>query len=438
MQSVDLIVSPEWLLPMNAPRLQHHSLVVHQGNIIDIVATQQVCQRYHATQLFELPHQVVMPGFVNAHTHAAMSLFRGYADDKPLMDWLQNYIWPAESQWVDEAFVETGVQLAIAEMIRSGTTCFHDMYFFPNSAAKVVEATGIRASLGMVVLDFPTPWATSPEQYIEKGLALLQQNQCPNIRFSFDPHAPYTVSDTPLQNILALSEQHQVPIQMHVHETAFEVTQAETDHGQRPLARLQQLGLLSPRFQAVHMTQLTLDEIALLAQTGCHVVHCPESNLKLASGFCPVSDLMAAGVNVALGTDGSASNNDLDMLSEMRTAALLAKGVSGNAASLNAAEALQMATLNGAKALGFEDVCGSLEIGKAADFIAIDLDALETMPCYQPESQIVYSASRNQIRHVWVNGVCLMKDRQLTTINEIELRENVKRWQHKIGSRHAQ
>jgi 5-methylthioadenosine/S-adenosylhomocysteine deaminase len=328
-----------------------------------------------------------------------MSLLRGLADDLPLHDWLNNHIWPAESRWVSEEFVHDGTQLAMAEMLRCGTTCFNDMYFFPDVTARAAAHCGMRASVGLIVIDFPTVWANDADEYISRGLAVHDKFRGdPLIRTMFAPHAPYTVSDKPLEHIRVLADELDIGVHMHVHETAEEIERALDLTGKRPLARLQELELLSPALLAVHMTQLSNAEISELAAAGGHVVHCPESNLKLASGFCPVQSLVAAGVNVALGTDSAASNNDLDMLGEMRTAALLGKAVSGDASALPAHTALRMATLNGATALGIGEETGSLLTGKWADITAVRLDAIETRPLYDPVSQLVYASGRLPVR----------------------------------------
>jgi 5-methylthioadenosine/S-adenosylhomocysteine deaminase len=362
-----------------------------------------------------------------------MSLFRGLADDLHLMDWLQNHIWPAESQWVNPEFVADGSRLAIAEMLRGGTTCFSDMYFFPDEVARVADNAGIRAVVGLIVIDFPTIWAANADEYLHKGIEVHDRyRHNPLITTAFAPHAPYTVGDGPLARVITYAEEMDIPIHMHVHETAHEVREAEANGGQRPLARLEELGLISPRFIGVHMTQLADEEIAQYALRGANVVHCPESNLKLASGFCPVQKLLAAGVNVALGTDGAASNNDLDMFGEMRSAALLAKAVAGDASALSASQALHMATLGGAKALGLDETIGSLEVGKAADITAVDLSALETQPVYHPISQLVYAACRDQVSDVWVNGQHVLKDRELTTLDQTRVLDKARTWARKI------
>ncbi|MGB0845214.1 MAG: TRZ/ATZ family hydrolase [Thiolinea sp.] len=432
---IESLISASWILTVdeNNRTLEDHAVAIDNGNILDILPTTEAQQKYQPEHTLDLNGQVLLPGFINAHTHAAMALLKGLADDLPLMEWLEQHIWPAEGRLADSEFVYDGTLLAIAEMIRSGTTCFNDMYFFPDAAGKAVETAGIRATLGMIMLDFPTAYADSPASYLEKGLA-LQANYAnhPLINAIFAPHAPYTVSDEPLEGIREQASALDIPIHMHVHETAFEVMQASEQSGERPLARLARLGLLDQHFLAVHLTQLEDDEISLLADKNTHVIHCPESNLKLASGFCPVAKLLAAGVNVALGTDGNASNNDLDMLGEMRTAALLAKGVAADATAVPAAQALRMATINGAKALGIDQHTGSLEIGKAADMIAIDFNDLESQPLFDPVSHLVYCTSRNQITHSWVNGRILLEQRRLTTLDEAALVSNARSWCGKV------
>jgi len=437
MITVDTIIHARWIIPVEpeSVTLEHHSLVIDAGRIIDLLPTDDAKQKYQGISTEVFDNHALLPGLINSHTHAAMTLMRGIADDLQLMDWLNNHIWPLEQKWMSEAFVRDGTDLAIAEMIRGGTTCFNDMYFFPDITAKQSIQHGIRASVGLIVIDFPTVWAENSDMYIEKGLALHDQlRHQPLITTTFAPHAPYTVSDGPLQKIRTLSDQLDKPIHIHVHETLHEVEQAELQSGKRPLQRLNELGLVNPSLMAVHATQLTDAEIALLAEAGAHIVHCPESNLKLASGFCPVARCIAAGINVALGTDGAASNNDLDMFGEMRTAALLGKAVAGDASAVPAMTALRMATINGAKALGLENEIGSLSIGKAADVIAIDLNHLETQPLYCPVSQIVYAASRRQVTDVWVAGKRLLNQRQLTTVNLDELTAKVAQWRQRLSS----
>lgn len=432
---VDLIIQARWIIPVEPEAFIHDnaSLVIDDGRIIDILPHEQAIQKYQTHKLEILPNHVLIPGLINCHTHAAMALFSGLADDLPLMDWLQNHIWPAEQKWVSPAFVKDGTDLAIAEMLRGGTTCFNDMYFYPEIVAQQVLQHGIRANIGLIVFDFPTIWAENAEAYLSKGLALHEElRNHPLLSMSFAPHAPYTVSDEPLSKIRTFADEMNLTIHMHVHETRQEVLDQQQKTGQTPLQRLQDLGLLTPNFMAVHMTQLNAQEIENFAQTGAHIIHCPESNLKLASGFCPVAACLQAGINVALGTDGAASNNDQDMLAEMRTAALLAKGVAADASVVSAAQALKMATLNGAKALGLEHEIGSLKIGKAADVVAIDLSELETQPVLNPLAQIVYAASRHQVTDVWVAGKQLLNKRELTTLDLHDLQKRVAIWQQRL------
>ena len=432
----DLIIQASWIAPVEGPArlLSDHAIVIRDTRIQDILPAAEASRRWQATETLRLDGHLLMPGLINAHTHAAMNLFRGLADDLPLMTWLEQHIWPAEGKWVSEQFVTDGTRLAAAEMIRGGTTCFADMYFFPDAIARVATEAGLRASLFCPVMDFPTPMGQGPDDYLRLATQAADDwRHDPLISIGFGPHAPYTVSDEPLKRVVMLAEELDAQIMMHVHETAAEVQMAIDAGGERPLARLARLGLLGPRLIAVHMTQLDDDEIELLQGTGTHVAHCPESNLKLASGFCPVEKLRLGGVNVALGTDGAASNNDLDMIGEMRTAALLAKGVAGAADALPADAALAMATLNGARALGLEQQTGSLVPGKQADIIAIDLNRLETRPLFDPIAQVAYAATRDQVTHTWVAGRCLMANRELLTLNSARILRDTQTWQENLN-----
>jgi 5-methylthioadenosine/S-adenosylhomocysteine deaminase len=434
-QSVDTIIRAGWVIPVE-PRhqvLADHAIAIRDGVIVAILPAAVMAGQYRATTHHHLAHHAVIPGLINSHTHAAMSLLRGLADDLPLMSWLHDHIWPAEGRCVSPQFVRDGTQLAIAEMLRGGTTCFNEMYFFPDEVAAEASRIGIRAVVGLIVIDFPTAWARDGADYLRKGLAVHDRfRHDPLIRTAFAPHAPYSVSDGPLEQVLMYAEELDLPIHMHVHETAAEVAQQIAATGERPLTRLARLGLLSPRLLAVHMTQLDAAEIELIASRGVHLIHCPESNLKLASGFAPIATLAAHGVNIALGTDGAASNNDLDMFGEMRTAALLAKGVSGDASAIAAAVALEMATLNGARALGLGDQIGSLVVGKQADLVAVDLSLLETQPVYDPISQLVYAASRHQVSDLWIAGRQLLQQRQLLTLDPATVVARAQQWQPTI------
>lgn len=439
--NIDILIDARWIIPVDTDSrnnqhtlLHHHSIAIKNGIIIDVLATKKAHLKYKALEEHYLENHVIMPGLINCHTHVAMTLFRGIADDLPLMDWLQQHIWPMEQQWISADFVRDGAQHGIAEMIRGGITCFNDMYFFPDQVATVSATAGIRAVIGMILIDFPSAWAKDTNEYLAKGQHVHDKYHHHSlIHTIFAPHAPYTVSDDSLRSINTLAEELDLSIHMHLHETANEVIQSQKKYGKNPIQRLNDLGLLNSRLLAVHMTQLTNEDISLISKQGVHVIHCPESNLKLASGLCPVKELLQHGVNIALGTDGAASNNDLDMLGEMRTAALLAKGINADSSTLPAYTLIQMATINAAKALGINHITGSLTKGKAADLISIDLGTIESQPIYDPISHIVYATNRNQVTNVWVAGQQLLQNRVLTTMNEKMILNKARDWQQKIS-----
>ena len=437
MNSSVKIISSKWVIPVVPDEvvLKDHSVVIDGDKIIALLPSSEALTKYPQASHFDFPSHAMIPGLINAHTHAAMSLFRGLADDIPLMDWLNNHIWPAEAQWVDSEFVRDGCELAITEMLLGGTTCFNDMYFHSDVVARSAQDMGIRAFVGMIVLDFPSAWANDPDEYIEKGLAVHDAvRSLSRVNTTMAPHAPYTVSDRPLEQVRTYADELHVPVHIHLHETAGEVNDAVKQFGIRPLQRLQNLGMLNPRLMAVHMTQLEDDEIRLVAEQGVNVVHCPESNLKLASGHCRVHDLLKAGVNVCLGTDSASSNNDLDMLGEIRTASLIAKTIANDARAVPAWQALKMATINGAKALNMQAEIGSLEVGKSADMVAIDLNHITTQPVYDPIAQIVYSASREQVSDVWVQGKHRVKNKELDNVDLPKLLKKTSEWGHKISA----
>lgn len=429
------IVSARWIIPVE-PRgvvLEHHSVVMINGRIAAILSTGDARDRYPDALETSLGQHVLVPGLINLHTHAAMTLMRGLADDTPLMTWLQDHIWPAEIKHLSEQYVFDGTELATAEMIRSGTTCFADMYFYHDVAARAALKSGMRAALGGAILEFPTPYAADAEAYLTKGIATREEFLAePRLKLMLAPHAPYTVSDKTFQRIITIASEMDVPIMMHIHETATEITDSEKQYSMRPIERLNRLGLLSPSLIAVHCVHLNQVEIELFARTGVHVAHCPVSNLKLASGIAPIKAMLDAGINVGVGTDGTASNNRLDMLAETRLASLLQKGVSGDAATLPAHVALEMATLNAAKALGWDDEIGSLVPGKAADMIAIDLSSIETQPCYDPTSHLFHAAGREHVTHSWVAGELLLDNRALTHIDISELKNKASVWQERF------
>lgn len=435
--TVDTLIDARWIIPVEPARqtLSRHSIAITDGVIRDILPTGEAHAKYSAKQHFRLDDHVLIPGLINLHTHAAMSLLRGLADDLPLMDWLNHHIWPAEAKFVSAEFVRDGTLLACAEMLRGGVTCFNDMYFFPAAAAQVALGAGMRAAIGMIVVDFPTAYAADADDYLSKGLAVRDEFRGePLLSFTLAPHAPYTVSDKTFTKVLTYAEQLDLPIHIHLHETRDEIEASLEQYQMRPIERLHRLGLLGPNLIAVHTVQINTQEIRLLAEHGCHVAHCPSSNLKLASGIAPVMEKLEHEVNVGLGTDGAASNNRLDMFTEMRLAALLAKGQNLHAAALPAHQALDMATIHAAKALGIDSLTGSLAIGKAADITAVDLSAPETQPCYDVISHLVYAAGRENVSHVWVNGKLVLDERRLTTIDIHELNARTRFWHEKINN----
>lgn len=433
--AIDLLIEAHWIIPIEPAgvTLKDHAIAVDKGTIVAILQQSEAQHRFIPRETVRLPDHILIPGLVNLHTHAAMTLLRGLADDLPLMEWLNGHIWPAEAKHVSPQFVHDGTRLACAEMLQGGTTCFNDMYFFPQATAEAALRAGMRAVIGLIAIDFSTAYATDIDDYLTKGMALRDELRDETLlSFCLAPHAPYTVGDKSFARILTLAEQCQLPIHLHLHETVQEVSEAQSQSGQRPLVRLQQLGLLSPSLIAAHAVHLTPDEMAMLAAHGCSVAHCPSSNLKLASGIAPVADLVDQNINVGLGTDGAASNNRLDMFMEMRLAALLAKARSGRANVIGAHQALHMATLGGARALGLDKCIGSLLPGKAADLCAINIGKIPLVPCYDPASLIVYSAGREQVSDVWVAGIQRIKGGQQVESNEIELINLGRLWQNRI------
>ncbi|MDM1708579.1 TRZ/ATZ family hydrolase [Thiopseudomonas alkaliphila] len=433
--SLDLLLVPTWIAPVEPAGVvfKNYALGIKDGVIACLEPLEQASKRT-TQQRIDLPNMLLTPGLINAHGHAAMSLFRGLADDLALHTWLENHIWPAEARWVDEDFVRIGTRLALAEQVKSGITCVSDMYFYPKIACDEVHQSGIKAQITVPMLEFAAPGARDLDDSIQQTIALFNElRHHPRLHIGFGPHAPYTVHDDALKQIAMIANQLDAPIQMHVHETQTEIQDSLLRYQERPLARLQRLGLLGPQFQAVHMTQVNEADLALLVATQTQVIHCPESNLKLASGFCPVNQLLEAGVNVALGTDGAASNNDLDLISESRSAAFVAKVTTHSATSLNAHQALRMATLNGAKALNLDTQTGSLELGKQADIMAVDLSGLAQQPVYDPVSQLIYTCNSSQVQHVWVNGKQLLKHGELLQIDEAHLVHAVNQWADKIN-----
>jgi len=436
MEEVDLLIRAEHVVPV-APRgvLEDHAVAVKDGRIVALLPAHEALSRFEARDSVHLDKHVLIPGLVNIHCHAAMSLMRGIADDVPLMTWLRDRIWPTEAKHVTDEMVHDGSLLAMAEMLRAGVTCVNDMYFFPEATARAALKAGMRASLGVIALEFPSAYAPDAAGYITRGLNTRDAYHGePLLTFTLAPHAPYTVGDETLRRVVVLAEELDCPIHMHVHETASEVSEGFTQHGARPLSRMASLGLVGPRLIAVHAVHLDDRELDMMAREGVSVAHCPSSNLKLASGIARVADMRRRGINVAVGTDGAASNNRLDVMTEMRAAALLAKGASGDAAVVPAADALEMATLAGARAIGLEREIGSIGVGKQADLAAIDLSRVETQPCYDPVSHVVYAAGREHVTHVWVAGEARVADRALRSLDADDLCAKAAWWRGKMVS----
>ena len=441
MQNVDLAIKARWVIPVQPEGrvLEDSAVIIQQGMVVDVLPAGQVSSKYSPAQEVILNDHVLIPGLINLHAHAGMTLMRGLADDLPLMQWLNDHIWPAEKNVVSERFVHDSTLLGCAEMLSGGITCFNEMYFYPQSAADAISQAGIRANLGLVVLEFPTSYAHDAEDYLQKGLS-ARDNWRGNalITSSLAPHAPYTVSNETFEKVITFAEQLGIGIHTHFHETVEDIEQSRANYGVRPLVLLAALGVLGPNLLAAHCVHLEPEEIEMLAAMGCHVAHCPASNLKLASGIAPVAKLLSKGVNVGIGTDGAASNNRLDMFAEMRLAALLAKGASGNSAVLPAAQALEMATINAARALCLDEKIGSIETGKMADITAVKISAPETLPCFDPVSHLVYVAGREHVSHVWVAGE--LRYQKLAGQNGVyadiepaEIMEIVEVWQPKLN-----
>jgi len=436
MQSVDSLICAAYVVPV-APRgaLADHAVAVKDGRIVAILPAAEAMARFDARDVVRLDRHVLMPGLVNLHCHAAMTLMRGIADDVPLMTWLQQHVWPVEAKHVSDEFVHDGSVLAIAEMIRAGVTCVNDMYFFPEATARAALRMGMRAALGVIAIEFPSAYAPDAAGYLQKGLATRDAFRGEKlITFTLAPHAPYTVGDEMLKRMAVLAEEIDVPIHCHLHETRDEIAQGLAKDGVRPFERLRRLGVVGPRLIAVHSVHVDDGELDIMAREGVTVAHCPSSNLKLASGVAPVAAMRKRGIRVGVGTDGAASNNRLDMFTEMRTAALIAKAASGDASVIPAAEALEMATIEPARALGLEDRIGSIAPGKSADLVAVELSSPETLPCYDPVSHLVYAAGREHVTHSWVDGRLRLNERKLTDIDERDLEDKARWWQKRLSA----
>jgi len=433
--NADVIIESRWVATATAsqPLLENHAVIIQKGLITEILPISVARNQYTASSLVCLDDHLLIPGLINLHAHAAMSLMRGMADDLPLMEWLNQHIWPAEKAVISPQYIKEASLLACAEMLAGGITCFNDMYFYPESTALAATEMGIRANLGLVVLEFPSAYAVDADDYLQKGFdAHDSWRNNPLVTSCFAPHAPYTISNQTFEKVMTFAEQLSLGIHTHLHETQDEITQSEAQYGMRPLQRLANLGLLGPSLIAAHGVHLLDSEIEILAEHGCHIAHCPSSNLKLGSGIAPVKKLLSKGVNVGLGTDSVASNNRLDIFNEMRLCALLAKGISEDATVVPAQQALEMATINAAKAMGLDHKIGSIEVGKLADLTAVKLGDVQVLPYYDPIAHLVYSCGRDQVSHTWVAGELRYSNGEYANIEQSRLKDIIQTWQPKL------
>lgn len=436
MQHCDLLITAEWCVPVEGPAvtLEDHAVAVTDGRIVGLLPVAEAVRQFQPSRTVERPGHVLIPGLVNTHTHAAMTLFRGFGDDLELEPWLKQRIWPAEQRWLGPEFVRDGTSLAIAEMLLGGVTCFADQYFFPEIVASTAVDLHIRAVVGTPVLDFETEWARDAREYLEKSADLVHDPYAdhPLVTSAFAPHSSAALTDEDFIELRVMADQLDIPVQIHLHETRTEIEKAVTNTGMRPIERLSRLGLVNRSLLAVHAVHMNDDEIQLLADKGVSVAHCPRSNLKLASGIAPVARYREADLNVAIGTDGAASNNVLDMLLETQTASLLAKAAANDAQALGAFDSLSMATIAGARALGLENVTGSISAGKWADLVCIDLQALNSQPVYDPVSNLLYAAKSSQVSDVWVAGRQQVENGKLTDINVDDIAGRANEWSRQI------
>jgi 5-methylthioadenosine/S-adenosylhomocysteine deaminase len=425
-ESIDLLITARWIIPIEPHQtvLEHHSIAIRQGRILAVLPTSEALVRYRPVEHIKRDSHAILPGFINAHTHAGMTLLRGVAENVGFDAWLKEKIWPLERRWLDPEFVRDSAELAIASMLLSGTTTFSEQYFYPETIAQTASSMLIRACIGSPVVDFATPWAASANECLDKAVQLHDAyRDDPLITTAFAPHSTYAVDEAALSRMLVAADEIELPIAMHLHESPAEVATLE-----RPIAKLERLGLLSPSFSAIHMTQLDDADIATIVRRGINVIHCPQSNLKLGNGVCPTARLLKQGINVALGTDGAASNNDLDMLDELRTAALLA------GPEVSAHEWLRAATLGGAKCLNLADSIGSLLPGKWADLCCMELDDVHTQPLYDLAAAIIYAANRSSVSDLWIAGRQLLADRKLTRCDSAAILKRAREWQERISS----
>jgi 5-methylthioadenosine/S-adenosylhomocysteine deaminase len=434
-KNANVIVSATWIFTADdqGRLLKDHSVVIQDDIIIDLLPTESVFDFYDSNEVYSLSGHILIPGLINTHTHSAMSLLKGYANDLPLAQWLNDYIWPAEKKYINPRFVKDGSMIAISEMIKAGITTFNDMYFYPDSTAQAATELGIRANIGLIVMDFSTNYANDPQDYLTKGFEFRDQwRDADLITTCIAPHAPYSVSNDAFELIGTYAEQLDLSVHTHLHETEWEVNESVRQYGVSPIQRLDGLGLLGPNLMAAHCVHLNDQDFNLLSQNNVHVIHNPSSNMKLGSGIADLSTMIDHDINICLGSDSSASNNRLDILEEMRLASLLAKGERMDPQFLSSEQVLRMATIHGAKAIGLESKIGSIEKGKKADIVALNLDSIECQPSYDPIATLVYSSSRADVNYVWINGKIKLKENNLVGIDTEKILYLAKSWQTKI------
>ncbi|MFN2396138.1 MAG: amidohydrolase family protein [Bacteroidales bacterium] len=431
----DLIIHDAMIITMNSEYKIYvdGAIVIKNDRILAIGDTAEIIDNYDAREMIDGSGKLIMPGLINTHTHVPMTIFRGYADDMPLHEWLYDYIFPVESEFVNAENVTLGTKLAMAEMIRSGTTTFNDMYYHIEDIANVVDQVGMRAVLSESVIDFPAPNSPTPEDGLKTAEELIKKwNNHPRITISVSAHSPYSCSAKLLLSAKTLADKYKVPFNIHVAETRKEFDQTQKDFGLTPVGYLDQLGVLDKNVIAAHGVHITDDDIRILAERGVSVAHNPECNMKLASGVAPIPELMKAGVKVGLGTDGVASNNDLDLFDEMHTAAILHKLNSKDPTVLDAQTVIEMATMGGARVLGMENEIGSLEAGKKADMILMDMLQPHAHPIYNIYSLLVYSMKAADVESVIIDGKFVMRDRKILNMDEKSLYSKIENIAAKI------
>lgn len=435
MKSVDLIIKADYVLTMDQDfaAIEHGAIAINDTMIVAVDTAGQITQQYSASKIINGEGKVAFPGLINTHTHAAMVYFRGLADDLPLKVWLEKHIWPAEAKWLSPAFVSDAVELACLEMLKSGITAYADMYFYGDAVARATKKIGMRAVVGAGVVDFPSATGNNADDYLANAERFIKKWKGDELIVpSIADHSAYACCPETLKKSKVLADSHDVMLQIHLSETDWEVNEILSRYGRRPVAHLDALGLLDERLIAAHCVWPDPDEINSLAKSKTNVSHCIQSNLKLASGIAPVVQMLKAGVNVSLGTDGAASNNSLSILSEMSTAARVHKAIAGDPSALTAEQAMLMATRYGADALGLGSLCGSLEAGKAADIVLADLRKPHLMPLYDVYSQVVYSMNAADIDTVLVGGQVVLEQRRLTTADEAEIMAKAGQWSSDI------